>query len=103
MQTDSSAMRTCIASLSAVECTATVWMPISRAARMTRSAISPRLATRILLNMSGPYSRITSGAPARGAGMWFMVFIASTMSSVSPSETEAPTEMNAGAPGSPCR
>src|SRR6056297_3750510 len=51
MQTLSSAMRTCIASESAVECTATVPMPISRAARMTRSAISPRLAIRIFSNM----------------------------------------------------
>src|SRR5680860_369891 len=52
MQTDSSAMRTCIASVSAVECTATEWMPISRAARMTRRAISPRLAIKILSNIA---------------------------------------------------
>src|SRR6188768_2091001 len=39
-----SASRTCIASVSAVECTATVSMPISCAARWMRSAISPRLA-----------------------------------------------------------
>jgi hypothetical protein len=52
MQIASSAMRTCIASLSAVECTATVAMPISRAARTTRSAISPRLAIRILSNIA---------------------------------------------------
>src|SRR6056297_1035115 len=51
MHTVSSAMRTCIASASAVEWTATERMPISRAARITRSAISPRLATRILSNM----------------------------------------------------
>src|SRR5690606_21355765 len=51
MQTDSSAMRTCMASASAVECTATVAMPISRQARITRSAISPRLAMRILSNI----------------------------------------------------
>ena len=31
---------------------ATVWMPISRAARITRSAISPRLAISILLNIA---------------------------------------------------
>src|SRR6056297_1068653 len=54
MHTDSSAMRTCIASASAVECTATLWMPISRAARITRRAISPRLAIRILSNISPP-------------------------------------------------
>src|SRR6476659_5376722 len=44
MQIASSARRTCIASVSAVECTATVSMPISCAARWMRSAISPRLA-----------------------------------------------------------
>src|SRR6185437_8563031 len=44
MQTVSSARRTCIASASAVEWTATVRMPISWQARWIRSAISPRLA-----------------------------------------------------------
>jgi hypothetical protein len=38
--------RTCMASWSAVECTATVLMPSSLQARSTRSAISPRLAMR---------------------------------------------------------
>src|ERR671920_804170 len=52
MQIASSAMRTCMASASAVECTATDWMPISRQARTTRSAISPRLAIRILSNIA---------------------------------------------------
>src|SRR5213595_1866584 len=52
MQTDSSARRTCMASLSAVECTATVWMPISRQARWMRSATSPRLAIRTLSNIA---------------------------------------------------
>src|SRR5947207_36679 len=51
MQTLSSARRTCMASASAVECTATVEMPSSLHARSTRSAISPRLAIRILSNM----------------------------------------------------
>src|ERR1700758_517713 len=51
MQTLSSAKRTCIASSSAVECTATVAMPSSLQARSTRSAISPRLAMRILSNI----------------------------------------------------
>src|ERR1700712_2850938 len=46
MQIASSARRTCIASVSAVECTATVRMPISWQARWMRSAISPRLAMR---------------------------------------------------------
>src|SRR6478736_531742 len=52
MQTLSSASRTCMASASAVECTATVDMPSSLHARRTRSAISPRLAIRILSNIS---------------------------------------------------
>src|SRR4051794_12582111 len=51
MQTLSSASLTCIASLSAVELTATVEIPSSFAARITRSAISPRLAIRILSNI----------------------------------------------------
>src|ERR1700727_151206 len=51
MQTLSSARGTCIASASAVECTATVAMPSSLHARRIRSAISPRLAIRILSNM----------------------------------------------------
>src|SRR5690606_37924868 len=54
MQTDSSAMRTCMASTSAVECTATVRMPISRQARWIRSAISPRLAISTLSNIVAP-------------------------------------------------
>jgi hypothetical protein len=48
------ASRTCMASASAVECTATVAMPSSLQARSTRSAISPRLAIRILSNMLEP-------------------------------------------------
>src|SRR5271154_3738471 len=52
MQTLSSASRTCMASASAVEWTATVWMPSSLHARSMRSAISPRLAIRILSNIS---------------------------------------------------
>src|SRR6202035_5754151 len=51
MQTDSSAMRTCSASLSAVEYTATVAMPSSRHARMMRMAIVPRFATSNFLNI----------------------------------------------------
>src|ERR1700682_4329104 len=52
MHTLSSASRTCMASASAVECTATVAMPSSLHARSTRNAISPRLAMRILSNIS---------------------------------------------------
>src|SRR3954453_1946060 len=51
MHTLSSASRTCMASASAVEWTATVAMPSSLAARRIRSAISPRLAIRILSNI----------------------------------------------------
>src|SRR5579885_1418391 len=51
MQTLSSASRTCMASASAVECTATVLIPSSLQARRMRSAISPRLAMRILSNI----------------------------------------------------
>src|SRR4028119_1715769 len=46
MQIASSARRTCIASVSAVEWTATVLIPISWQARWMRSAISPRFAIR---------------------------------------------------------
>src|SRR6185312_2014215 len=50
MHTLSSARRTCMASASAVEWTATVAMPMSWQARWMRSAISPRLAMRIFWN-----------------------------------------------------
>src|SRR4029079_16720070 len=52
METLSSARRTCMASASAVECTATVAMPSSLQARSTRRAISPPLAIRILSNIA---------------------------------------------------
>jgi hypothetical protein len=51
MHTDWSASWTGMESRSTVEWTATLAMPISRQARITRSAISPRLATRIFLNI----------------------------------------------------
>src|SRR6476619_1877804 len=54
MQIASSASRTCIASVSAVEWTATVRMPISWQARWMRSAISPRLAMRTFLMVIRP-------------------------------------------------
>src|SRR5215475_2505831 len=56
MHTLSSASRTCMASASAVECTATVGMPSSLHARSTRSAISPRLAMRIFSNIFAAYA-----------------------------------------------
>src|SRR4029453_7180181 len=52
MQTSSSANRTCREFSSASEYTATVLMPSSRHATITRSAISPRFAIRIFLNMA---------------------------------------------------
>src|SRR6476661_10673598 len=51
MQTDSSAIATCLRLRSTVECTATVRMPIAWHARRMRSAISPRLAMTTLSNM----------------------------------------------------
>src|SRR5271155_2234953 len=51
MHTDSSAIRTCSAFLSAVEKTATVEMPNSRQARIIRIAIVPRFATSSFLNI----------------------------------------------------
>src|SRR6516165_6653706 len=50
MQMAWSAKRTCELYRSASEYTATVWMPSSLQALMTRTAISPRLAMRIFLN-----------------------------------------------------
>src|SRR6185295_5840132 len=60
MQTDSSASRTCMASASAVECTATVAMPISLHARLMRRAISPRLAIRTfsIISLFDPHQRL---------------------------------------------
>src|SRR5690242_1880750 len=55
MQTLWSAKRTWSELASAVEWTATVLMPISLQARMTRSAISPRLAISIFLNTRTPH------------------------------------------------
>src|SRR5438477_12667411 len=57
MQTLSSARRTCMASASAVECTATVATPSSLQARRMRKAISPRLAIRILSNIAMCWSK----------------------------------------------
>ena len=54
MHTSSSAKRTCSDSWSGSLYTATVATPSSRHARITRSAISPRLAIRIFLNIDYP-------------------------------------------------
>src|SRR5690349_10338243 len=63
MQTASSAKRTCRAPLSASEWTATVAMPSSLQARITRMAISPRFAIRTFLNIE-PELRRRSGRRA---------------------------------------
>src|SRR5438309_9769480 len=60
MQIDSSANNTPSESRSASECAITVLIPSSLQARITRTAISPRLATRSLLNM--------------GSGIWDLGF-----------------------------
>src|SRR5579884_3453837 len=57
MQYASSAARTCAASRSASEYTAIVRMPISWHAAITRMAISPRLATKTLLNIAAHPAR----------------------------------------------
>src|SRR5690606_32148091 len=44
-------------------------------------------------------TRILVTVPARGAGIWFIVFIASMISSVSPALTCEPTSTNGFAPG----
>src|SRR5688500_14094507 len=52
MQTDSSAIATCLRLRSTVECTATVLMPSAWQARRMRSAISPRLAMTTFFSMA---------------------------------------------------
>ena len=64
MHTASSAKRTCSEFRSASEYTATVEMPSSLQAQMTRNAISPRLATRIFWNMDGRRLPLTAGTDA---------------------------------------
>src|SRR5262249_17910992 len=48
-------------------------------------------------------TRICVTVPARGAGIWFMVFIASMMRSVSPALTLLPTSTKSFAPGEGAR
>src|SRR3954462_4994845 len=62
MQSDSSANRTWSEWASAVEWTATVLIPSSRAARITRSAFSPRFRLRIFETIYAPPLRPTPGA-----------------------------------------
>src|SRR6185503_16874997 len=63
MHTDSSARRTWRLSRSASLNTATVATRSSRQARITRSAISPRFATRTLRNMRPLFAAHPLGAP----------------------------------------
>src|SRR4051812_47928878 len=56
--TASSARRTCGASASASEWTVIARMPRRRSVAMTRTAISPRLATRTLANTGGSASGV---------------------------------------------
>src|SRR5579863_7148515 len=69
MHTASSAKRTCRARASTSEWTATVFSPSSRQARRTRSAISPRFAIRIFLNITpdelSPHHEAAAIAPLR--------------------------------------
>jgi len=115
MQTDSSASFTCIAWASAVECTATVAMPNSFAARKMRRAISPRIGDENFVDhlalaiRSRARARIFDRLPvldenrghdaAFGATMSLKVFIASISSSLSPAETRAPISTKALASG----
>src|SRR5262245_61819536 len=71
MHQASSANLTCKASRSATECTATVLMPSSRQAQMTRQAISPRLAIRTFLNI------LQRGVGSRESGVGRIQFRAS--------------------------
>src|SRR5215207_1849057 len=71
MHTARSAMRTCSACSSAVEYTATASTSSSWSARMMRTAISPRLATRTRLNTVAAYWRAwrVQGAGPRRASL----------------------------------
>src|SRR5262245_6949292 len=64
MQTAWSAKRTCRPAWSASEYTATVRMPSSLQAQMTRSAISPRLAMRTFLNIDGGSGAAGGASPS---------------------------------------
>src|SRR5262249_25515117 len=65
MHTASSAKRTCKEFRSASEYTATVPIPSSLQAQITRRAISPRLATRIFLNIGGRFLLAAGRVPKR--------------------------------------
>src|SRR2546421_12965817 len=66
MHTARSARRVCSAPASAVEYTATASIPSSCSARITRTAISPRFATRTRVNISeAPLQRVERPAVDR--------------------------------------
>ena len=48
-------------------------------------------------------TRMRLTVPAWGAGIWFMVFMASMIITVCPSETWSPTRTKGSDPGSACR
>src|SRR5580658_8174984 len=73
MQTDSSAIRTCSASLSAVENTATVAMPSSRHARIIRIAIVPRFATSNFLNIDARSTRSDHFDDHQGLSVFYRI------------------------------
>src|SRR6478736_3002545 len=66
MRTATSASRTCRAPASASEYTATERIPRARRVRMTRQAISPRLATRTVPNRGVPVAGVAGGVTAEG-------------------------------------
>src|SRR5438552_4481714 len=117
MQMASSAKRTGKELRSASLYTATVLMPNSLQAQMTRSAISPRFAMSIFLNIGSDYfGRIVNSAwpystgcplltsffkisPATSDSISFINFIASTMHNTVPTSTVSPTFTNGGEPG----
>src|SRR5919108_3614533 len=78
MQIVSSAMAAPSELRSASECTSTVRIPSSRQARMTRTAISPRLAMRTFLNATNFFHRVRQRdatldgrrAPRTPGGTW---------------------------------
>src|SRR3712207_3817196 len=71
MGTATSASRVCSAPASTSLCTATERMPMARSVRITRTAISPRLATRTVSNTYAPRPTTALSVPkaptARGA------------------------------------
>src|SRR5215470_4990576 len=69
---------------------------------VSRSPVAYSMMTSGSPNSTGcPSStRICVTVPARGEGIWFIVFIASMIRSVCPTSTLAPTSMKGLAPGS---